>query len=286
MKKLFIPLLLLIFSVHSQAQINKPAPSPRAQAEHQVSMITVNLDYGQPGVKGRDIYGSMIPYGKVWRTGANSSTKIKFSGDVELGGNKLPAGEYALYSIPGEKEWTIIIHDNTKLWGAGNYDPANDIFRFKAPVTTLKDFHETFSIGFEDYKSDGANMVIHWENTKVTIPVFVDADELIFADINEKLVNSTGEISAATYFDSALFYFEKNKDLKQALAWVDKAVEMRSSAFWYIHLQAEISFALKQYDKAKTSAETSLKIAKENAAGDFGYIAKNEILLEKIKNSK
>ena len=285
--KTFSLLLVLVFSTSTLlAQINKPAPSPRTKAEYNVGLVDVSLEYGTPGVKGRTIFGSLIPYGKVWRTGANSSTKISFSGDVELAGNKLPAGDYALYSVPGEKEWTIIIHDNTRLWGAGNYKEENDVFRFKVPAIKLSDFHETFSIGFENYHANGGDMVILWENTKIKIPVFVDTDELIFAEIDSKLINATDKVSAATYFDSALFYYEKNKDLPTALSWMDEAVKLQPNAFWMVYYQAEIAHKLGQNEKAKASAESSLRMAKASEAGDFGYIAKNELLLKQINDSK
>lgn len=286
MKKLTLVLLSICFVNMLNGQINKPTPSPRVKTEYQVGLVNVSLDYGQPGVKGRTIYGALIPYGKVWRTGANSSTKISFSGDVELGGNELPAGDYALYSIPGKQEWTIIIYGNPKLWGAGNYDEENEVFRFKVKPAATSDFHETFSLGFENYNANGGDMIITWEKTKVSIPVFVDTDDLIFKEIDTKLVNATGEISAGTYFDAALFYYEKNKDLKKALSWLNEAVKLRPEAFWMVYYQAEIALKLDQTEKAESFARSSLQLAKASKAGDYGYIAKNELLLKQIAAAK
>lgn len=286
MKKLVLILISVFFVNLLNAQINKPAPSPGTKAQFQVGLVNVSLDYAQPSTKGREIFGALIPYGKVWRTGANSSTKISFSGDVALGGNKLPAGDYALYSIPGEKEWTIIIYGNPKLWGAGNYNSENDVFRFKVKPVALNDYHETLSIGFENYNANGADLVITWENTKVSFPVFVDSDDVIFKEIDDKLVNATGDITAGTYFDAALFYYEKGKDLETALSWLDKAVALRPNAFWMVYYQAEVAFKLKQTGKAKASAESSLSMAKASKAGDYGYIAKNELLLKQISGER
>jgi len=181
----------------------------------------------------------LIPYDKVWRTGANSSTKITIDQDVTFSGNEIPAGTYGLYSIPGEKEWTIIVHNNERLWGAGNYNEENDLVRFKVPVIQLKDYRETLSINFEKFNANGADLVIQWENSKVKIPVYVNSDILVFKQIEGKLINATGEVNAQTYFDAASFYYEKNKNLPIAVKWFDKVVELRPNAFWFRYYRAE-----------------------------------------------
>lgn len=283
MKNIFLSLGLIIITISLQAQITKASLSPQIKIEQNVGLAKITLQYGRPGAKDRPIFGALIPYGKVWRTGANSSTKLTIDKDVSFNGNKIPAGTYGLYSIPNKTEWTIIIHKNEKLWGAGNYNEANDLLRFKVPVINLKDYQETLSVNFENFNANGADLTIEWENSKVSIPIFVDSDALVFQQIEDKLIKGTGEITAQTYFDAASFYYEKDRDLQTAVKWFDKAIELRPSAFWFTYYRAEIAYKLKDYATAKTYANTSLESAKASKSGDYGYIAKNELLLKKIK---
>ncbi|NAS29637.1 DUF2911 domain-containing protein [Flavobacteriaceae bacterium R38] len=283
--KTTITFLSLLVYASTFAQINKASLSPQTKLEQNVGLAKITLEYGKPSAKDRPIFGALIPYGKVWRTGANSSTKIHISEDVSLNNNKIPAGSYGLYSIPGAKEWTIIIHKNTKLWGAGNYNPENDLVRFKVPSIHLKDKQESLNISFENFNANGADLTIQWENTKVVIPVFVDSDALVYKEIEDKLINATGEIAAATYFDAAQFYYEKGKDLNLAAKWFEKAIELRPNAFWYIYYRAELAYQLKDFKTAETNVKKSLALAKSSKAGDYGYIAKCDLLLEKLSKS-
>ena len=227
--------------------------------------------------------GGLVPYGKVWRTGANSSPKISFDADVDLSGNNIPAGDYALYTIPGEKEWTIIIHKNIELWGSGNYNEAEDLVRFTVPVVELNDIVETFTIHFESFHTNGADMVIAWAKTKVAIPVVVDSDSRIFEEIEQKVVKAEGDITAQTYFGAAQFYHSKGKELKQAATWFDKAIELRPEAFWYVYSRAELAYEMKDYDVARKNIEKCLAGAKASESGDYGYIGKCQLMLEKLE---
>lgn len=277
----FLCLFLLGIST-SQAQITKPNASPRAQLTQQIGLATAKLDYGKPAVKGRKIFGELIPFGKVWRAGANASTKISFNRDIMLHKQAIPTGEYALYVIPNKTEWTIIISKNTKLWGAGGYDAKDDLVRFNVATSKLKAHQETFYIGFENFHANGGDLIITWEKTKIVMPIFIDTDAVIYKEIKEKVINASGEIKAGTYFDAASFYVEKGKDLDQAAKWFDKAIELRPKAFWYLYARAELAFKQNDRTTARRLSEKSLKMAQESAA-DYGYIAKNELLLKKIK---
>ncbi|MDY8136948.1 DUF2911 domain-containing protein [Aquimarina sp. 2201CG5-10] len=280
-KSLLLCLLIPFFTI---AQINKPSLSPKITKELKVGLASVKIEYGQPSMAGRQIFGKLIPYGKLWRTGANSSTKISIDKDVLLAKQSIPAGSYGLYSIPGEKDWTIVIHKNTKLWGAGNYNKNDDLVRFKVPVTNLKDKIETLSIHFENFHANGGDLVITWEQTKIIIPLFVDSDPIIFKEIEDKIINSTEDVSAQTYFDAAQFYYHKNKNLNKAVLWFDKAIKMRPNAFWYKYYRAELAYHLKDYKSAKDIVSQSLSQAESSKSGDYGYIAKCGLLLEKINN--
>ena len=277
---------LIIFSSTVGAQINKPSLSPRVNTEQQVGLAKVHLDYGQPNKQGRTIFGKLIPYGKLWRTGANASTKMSIDSDVVLGGATIPKGEYSIYTIPNENEWTIIINADTKLWGAAGYDKEKDVARFKVVPIKLKDSRATFQIHFEAFHANGAEMVIVWENTKVSFPLFVDSDAKILQEIEQKITHATGEIKAQTYFDAAQFYYFKKIDLKKAETWFEKATTLRPEAFWYTYYKAELAYTLNKMDIAKKAAKECLEAAKKSAmtSSDYGYIAKATLLLEKINN--
>ena len=267
----------------SNAQITKASLSPRIKIEQQIGLATLNLDYGRPSKNDRPIFGDLIPYGKVWRTGANSSTKISFDKEISLAGNKIAAGNYALYTIPGKKKWTIIIHKNTKLWGAGSYDAKDDLMRFEVEATTQKESKESFEIYADNFHANGGDLIISWDKTKIVLPIFVDSDALTFQEIEDKLItNPSADTKAATYFDAAQFYYHKGKDFEKAKKWFDKAIELRPKAFWYVYYRAELAYTQKDIKTAKKLAEQSLKMAKESPSGDYGYIAKNELLLKKL----
>lgn len=276
-------LIAFIFIMSANAQITKPSLSPKISKSSQIGLANVTLEYGQPNANDRTIFGALIPYGKLWRTGANASTKFSTDRDIVVNTQHIPAGMYALYTIPNKESWTIVIHKNTKLWGAGNYDAKDDLVRFEVPIINAKDYQETLDIRFEGFHADGGDMVIAWERTKVRIPIHVDSDALIMAEIKEKLFNTKDEIKAQTYFDAAQYYYHKNVDLEQAASWFDKAIELRPSAFWFVYYRAELAHAMQQDTMALKLANQSLEMAKKSASGDYGYIAKCELLKAQIE---
>jgi hypothetical protein len=153
------------------AQNRGPAKSPPQTLTQVVGTTAVTVDYGRPGIKGREIYGGLVPFGKVWRTGANASTKLKLAGDAKIGGLAVPAGEYALYTIPGEAEWTVIISRQADLWGAGGYDAEQDLGRFTVVPEKLEDRVETFTIGFSHFQDYAATMYLDWDLTRVAFTI-------------------------------------------------------------------------------------------------------------------
>ena len=266
----------------ASAQIQRPSASPRSILQQRVGLVDVTVDYGRPGVKGRTIFGELEPYGRVWRTGANASTKITFSGDVVIDKKEVPAGTYGLYTIPQRKQWTIILSKNSKLWGAGGYQESDDLIRVEVKPKKLKQVCETLTIDFERHHPNGADLSISWDKIKVVLPIFVDSDQQVLAEIERKLKEPVASIKAATWFDAGMFYYEKSLDLKQAESWIGKAVQASPNAFWYLYYHAEVAFARKQHSDARSRAEAAL--AKANAStSDFGYIAKSKLLLAKIK---
>lgn len=280
--KLFLFISASIMSFGLTAQITMPQVSPEATLKQKVGLTDVEIIYSRPGAKGRVVFGEVVPFGEVWRTGANSSTKIKVSEKVTIGTLEVPAGQYALYTIPGKDEWTIIIHKFLENWGSGGYDQSQDLGRFTVKPTQTLDKYETFTIDFSELTTSSGNLNLIWENTKVTFPILAPSNEIV-----EKQITKTMEgPSANDYFQSARYYFDNNKNMDQALTYVNKAIEKRPEAFWYVHLQAKILLKLGKKKEALAAAEKSLAAAKESKDGDFGYILNNEKLIKEIKETK
>ena len=275
-------LCLLMSAVQVDGQIKAPQPSPTSKLIQTVGLTEIKIDYSRPGLKGRKMFGGHLPYNKIWRTGANASTKITVSDDVQINDNDLPKGTYALYTIPSEDEWTIIFHKNTSHWGVGgkNYKEAEDVFRFKVPSSTMKHKLETFTIDINDIRSEGATISIMWENTKVSFNLAVDTDNKVMADIKKKMKG----ISGSTYYQAARYYHESSKDPDQALEWVSMAMELDGEKFWMMRLKALIYADLRKYNYAIKTAKKSSALAKE--AGNDSYVRMNAASIEEWSKKK
>jgi len=281
--KFLISGLALFLGLNANAQLNAPQPSPEASIEQIVGLTKVEIEYSRPGMKGRKVFGELVPFGEIWRTGANSSTKITVEHDVKIGGQAVPKGTYALYTIPGKDEWTVIIYKSLENWGAGGYDQTQDLCRFTVKPTATADKYETFTIDFSNLTNNSGNIDLKWENTKVSLLIETPTDAIMEKQIKKELIDGP---SAGTYFSAGRYYFEKGENLDQALTWVNKAIEMRPDAFWYVHVQAKILFAKGMKKEAIAAAEKSMTMAKANKDGDFGYVLNNEKLIAEIKAKK
>lgn len=256
-------------------QLKTPAPSPTQTLQQDFGVSSMQLVYSRPGMKGRKIFGDLVPFGKVWRTGANSATRIKFNDDVNFGGQPLKAGEYAVYTIPGENEWEIIINKGSANWGT-DYKQEDDLVRVKAKPMKLNDPVETFTMQFENVKPASADLKIMWEKTAVAIPITTDIDSKIMAQINN-LMNKDNR----PYFNAAMYYLESGKDLNQAVAWFDKALEQTPNAYWVYHQKANALAKLGKKEEAKQAANKSMQLAKTQKNDD--YVKLNEKLLASLR---
>jgi hypothetical protein len=221
---LFSSLLQVAFG---QAQeLNVPTLSPITEITQEAGLTQVKLSYSRPSAKGRKIFGGLVPYNEVWRTGANASTKLTFTEDVKIEGNALKAGTYALYTIPAETEWTVIIHTNTKHRSiAGDvYKPAEDAFRFKVKPEKTSGFVETFVIGFSDFTTSSCKVYVAWENTRIKFRIDFDVDAQVDKQIAELTASPTG-MTHQNHFLAAEYYLHNNKDLSKADAWIVTAME-------------------------------------------------------------
>lgn len=267
-------LMAACYSVPAQ-QLKTPAPSPTQTVKQDFGISSVELIYSRPGMKGRKIFGDLVPYGKVWRTGANSATRLKFNDDVTIGGQPLKAGEYALYTIPGENEWDIIINKGSANWGT-DYKPEDDILRVKAKPIKLNDVVETFTMQFDNVKPTTAELKIMWDKTAVSIPFATDIDKKVMAQIDNALNKDN-----RPYFSAAMYYLETGKDLNQALAWFDKALAQNPNAYWVYHQKANALAKLGKKEEAKQTATKSMQLAREQQNDD--YVKLNEKLLASLK---
>jgi len=288
MKKTFIGFVLsaaLLFGAGAtQAQgIKMPAPSPASKVEQAVGLSTVSVDYSRPSVKGRTVFGDLVPYGKVWRTGANGSTVIKFSDDVEIQGNKIPAGEYAILTIPNQNEWTVILSKNTKLGGnVADYKQEEDQARFTVKPQQNSRKVESFTINFANLKADAADVEILWDNTIVPFTVKTDVDSKVMSQIQKEAIDNANA-DPNVYAAAASYYLETNRDLKQALAWMKKA-NANDPKFWNMHTQAKIEAKLKDYKNAIKTAEKSSELAQQ--AKNQDYVALNQKAIADWKKMK
>ena len=272
----------ITISTSLSAQLKAPQPSPLATIQQTVGLTDFEVEYSRPGMKGRSVFGDLVVFDEMWRTGANASTKITVSSDVKIGGLDVPEGKYALYTIPGKESWTIIIYKNLAHWGIDGYDKANDLGRFTVKPAVMNDKTETLTMDFSDFATSTANLNLTWENTRVSLPIETPTDEMVEKQIKEVMAGP----SANDYYQSARYYLEKEKNLSDALNYINKAVEKRPEVFWYIHVQAKIHIKMGNKKEALASAEKSLAMAKAAKDGDFGYVANNEKLIKEIKAMK
>lgn len=260
----------------SQQNLKVPAPSPSTTIKQDFGISSVELSYSRPGVKGRKIFGDLVPYDKLWRTGANSPTLITFGDDVTIGGTKVPAGKYGLLTIPGQQEWTVIITKSTDVSGPAAYKEANDVVRVKVKPMELPFPVETFNIFFDNIKATSMEAVIMWDKTVVPFTISTEIDSKVSAQIDELM-----KTDKPPYFQAAMYYLENGKDLNQAVSWMDKAIAENPKAFWVYHNKANALVKLGKKKEATEAAQKSIELAKEARNDD--YVQLNEKLLATLK---
>lgn len=279
-QKIAFTLAILLCSLVSFAQqIQMPQASPSAKIAQKVGLTDVTVDYSRPSTKDRKIFGELVPYGQVWRTGANGATVLSFSTDVIIDGKNIPAGQYALYSIPGKSEWTMILSKNIKLWGAIGYNQSEDVIRFSAKPEKLNKKAETFEISFANMTDTGSDLSLKWEKTKIGFRIETEVDPLVMSQIKEYVIDANSADPSLLY-SAASYYYTNNKDLSQAFDWINESVE-DDPKYWTMHLKAKIEAALGKKTEALESAEEAIDLAEE--AGNQDYVGLNERLIKSLK---
>jgi hypothetical protein len=271
---IFLAATFILFSTASRAQIT-PQPSTSQTITQGFGLGTITLTYSRPNTKGRKIFGYVEPYGNVWRTGANWATTINFSDDVSIEGNKVPAGEYALFSIPGESQWTIILSKKVKQWGAYTYNQADDFLRFNVKPATVQQPVETFALQFENMYPTSGELHLLWETTALTIHMTCDIDGKVMARIDSAM-----KTDKKPYYDAVIYYWTNNKDMNQALEWANQLEKIPGmppmvAKLWKARVQ------LKKGDKSGAAATAREGVKAATDAKSEEYIRLNtEVVAE------
>ena len=272
MKFKLLSLLFIVTTLSIQAQIKTPQPSPSSKVEQTIGLTDVTLEYSRPSMRGRIIYGDLVPFGQKWRTGANANTKITFSTDVEIGGNSLKKGTYAIYTIPNKDSWDIMFYNDATNWGLPKkWDESKVALKVNTKTVPLGFKMETFTMAFGDLADLKSGMLyIMWESTEVGIKINVPTEKIALASIEKVMAGP----SANDYFGAATYYQTSGKDNKQALEWINEAVKMNPEAFWMYRRKSLIQADLGDKKGAIATAKKSLELAQK--ADNMDYVKMNK----------
>lgn len=252
-----------------------PQPSPLGKVEQVVGLTNIKVEYSRPSAKGRVIFGDLVPFGKVWRTGANKCTVFSTDGPVMIGESKLDAGSYALFTIPSADTWTIIFNKDTSLWGEEDRADSLDVLRVKVPFQKAPGFTETLTMGFEAVKDDRAQLQLRWEGTQVSIDLYADATDQGLRNIEEALKDPKAGYGA--YNGAARFCLDRNIKPAKALEWAQKSTSMERK-YWNMHVLARAFAANGQRKEAIAAAEESMRLAQD--AKSDAYVKMNKEKIE------
>ena len=276
MKKIIIPLVLLLVSAGSIAQVKMPQPSPTQTIKQDFALGTIEVKYSRPVSKGRKVFGDLVPYNKLWRTGANAATTITFTDAVEIKGKRIDTGSYVLYTIPGIESWEVILNKGLNNWGIDGYKESEDVYRFKVEPARVKDAVESFTMQFAAVNSTTCQLQIIWEKTSIAIPFVANIKERIRSQLNADMQGDK-----KPYFLAAQFYNEYDNNPVKALEYAGKAVEENPKAFWIWLYKARIEKETGNNIAALVSSKKSWELAKEAKNDD--YVKMNEDLQKKLK---
>jgi len=277
MKKLGLLSLFAILTFGVNAQLQTPQPSPSSELEQMVGLTEIEVEYSRPSMRGRTIFGDLVPYNQLWRTGANKNTMISFSDDVKIGGKDVKAGSYAIFTKPGEAVWEIIFYSDTENWGTPqNWDASKVAASVKTEVIKMPMDVETFTITIDDLTNNGASLGILWEDVYVGVPFEVPTSDKAKKSIEMVLAGPTGR----DYYSAASYYFEEGLDLQKAKEWIDQAVAMdtENKQYWVLRRQSLIHAKLGDTKAAISAAKKSLAAAQ--AAGNQDYVKMNQDALK------
>jgi hypothetical protein len=266
-----------LFCLHTEAQqLRTPSPSVPQYVKQDFGLSAIELSYSRPGMKGRNIFGDLVPFGKVWRTGANQATNLVFGDEVSINGAKLPAGKYGLLTIPGASEWIVIFTKQLDVTNPAAYKQDQDVLRVTLPVHPLTFAMETFSILFDNITSNSCDMELIWDRTLIAIPIKTDVDTKVMAQI-DNVMNKDDH----PYFAAAFYYLENGKDLNKALEWFDKAIQQDPTAFFAVYQKARCQAKLGKKQDAIATAKKGIELAQK--ANNNDYVVLNAKLIASLQ---
>ena len=276
MKKLLFAFSLLCAANIATAQLKMPAPSPTQTIKQDFALGSIELTYSRPSIKGRKVFGDLVPFNAVWRTGANAATIIKFNDAVEIGGKKIDTGSYALYSIPNDGSWDIILNKGITNWGSDGYKQSDDVVRFKVNTMKMRDAAESFTMQFANITPERCELHIMWDKTAVAIPITALIKDRMRASLEKAMMGEK-----KPYWNAAQFYNEYDKNSVKALESINGAVEQNPKAFWMWLYKAKIEKDMGDKKAAMASSQKSLGLARE--AKNEDYVKMNQDLMKKLK---
>ena len=276
MKKIFTSAALVLLVMMGNAQtIKAPAPSTTQTIKQTFALSSIELNYSRPSVKGRKVFGDLVPFNAVWRTGANSATTLTFGDTVSINGTKLSPGTYGLLSIPNEKSWTLIISKQTNVTSPGAYKQDQDVLRYEAKTADLKDAVETFTMQFANIKDGSCDLQIMWDKTSVTLPITTNIEGSMLAQINQVMKDSR------PYYTAAMYYMNNGQDMNQALEWMNKAIEQNPKDLRNHYQKANLQMKMGMKADAMATASKGLQEAKNDK--NENYIKLFEAQLKDMK---
>lgn len=272
MRPIYI-IFFLLSSFYGFSQLKTPSASTAAEIEQVVGLTEIEIDYNRPSKKGRDIFGNLVPYGKIWRTGANSGTEISFSTDVTINGQNIKEGTYSIFSIPNKDSWEIILYADTDLWSVPrNWDETKIIFQsnFKTNMNNGKSV-ETFTISFDNITNNDFDLVFSWDDTYVIVPINVPTRSLVDNQIKSIMSDNP---KSSDYYSAAVYYLQENNKLDVALDWMNKAIDMiENPRFFQLRQFSLILAANGKYREAIKVAKKSLELSIQ--ANNQDYVKMN-----------
>ncbi len=274
--KTFVLCLAVFFMGDVAAQVKLPAPSPTQTIRQEFALGTIEVKYSRPGSRDRKVFGDLVPFNKLWRTGANAATVIRFTDPVEIRGKKIDTGSYALYTIPGYDSWEIILNKGVTNWGTEGYKEADDVLRIRIAPGRLKDKVDNFTLQLQNLQPESCELSLSWEKTEVLIPIHASIRERIRNQVTAGLLSDK-----KTYWQAAQFYNEYDKNPRKALEYLRKAVEENPGAYWIWLYKAKVEKENGDKKAAMESSQKSLALAR--AAKNEDYIKMNETLQKKLK---
>lgn len=273
--------LVSLVSLGLNAQIQRPMASPAAKVEQKVGLTDVKIEYYRPSKNNRTVFGDVVPFDEIWRTGANENAKITISDPLIFGKDTLQKGTYAIFTKPGKTAWDVYFYTETTNWGLPEkWDDSKVALKTSAKVISMNDVTETFTISVDNPTTKSADLQFTWDKTRAIVNFSVPTAQKMSASIDKVMAGP----SAGDYYAAAEFYFKEKKDLKKALEWCGKAADMRPEAYWIMRMKAQIQAELGDYKGAIASAKLSAEAAAKD--GDENYVKMNNASIEEWSKKK